>query len=111
MSNFHGRQRELQLVHEQLQYPSARLIVIRGRRRIGKSRLCEVFGESFDKHYTFVGLPPDKDVTAAMERQHFANDLERQTGIVGIRTDDWDFFLITLRKIVGKDEHLSSLTR
>ena len=54
----------------------AHLVVVRGRRRIGKSRLAEKFGESFDYHYTFVGLPPEKGVTEEIQRHHFANELE-----------------------------------
>lgn len=96
MAKFYGRNRELRILYEQFEYDIARLIVIKGRRRIGKSRLAEVFSESFKKHYTFVGLPPDKDVTTEMERQHFANDLERQTGLRGIRSDDWDFLFHNL---------------
>ena len=96
MTQFYGRERELRILHEQFEYDIARLIVLRGRRRIGKSRLAEVFSESFDKHYSFVGLPPDSNVTAEMERQHFANDLEHQTGLHGIRSDDWDFLFNNL---------------
>lgn len=106
MANFYGRERELRILHEQFDYDIARLIVIRGRRRIGKSRLTEVFGESFVKHYTFVGLPPDEDVTADMERQHFANDLERQTGLQGIRSDDWDFLFHNLAQFTAQGQVL-----
>ena len=96
MTEFYGRNREQSILQEQFDYDIARLIVIRGRRRIGKSRLIEVFSQSFDQCYTFVGLPPDDNVTEALERQHFANDLERQTGLQGLRSDDWDFLFHNL---------------
>lgn len=96
MDEFYGRHRELKILHELLEHRSASLVVIRGRRRIGKSRLAEKFCESFTKHFTFVGLPPEKNVTAEIERKHFANELERQTGLSGLRSDDWDFLFHNL---------------
>ncbi len=96
MDDFYGRHRELNILKELLDKRSASLVVIRGRRRIGKSRLAEKFCESFSKSYTFVGLPPEKNVTAEMERDHFANALEEQTGLQGLRRDDWDFLFYNL---------------
>lgn len=96
MDEFFGRHRELKILHELLERRSASLVVIRGRRRIGKSRLAEKFGESFTKTFTFVGLPPEKNVTAELQRQHFANELEQQTGLSGLRADDWDFLFHNL---------------
>ncbi len=46
MSQFYGRKRELALLKERLDHPIASLIVITGRRRIGKTRLIEEFGKT-----------------------------------------------------------------
>jgi uncharacterized protein len=62
---FYGRERELGILEELLDSKVARLVVLRGRRRIGKSRLAEKFEESYDKHFTFVGLPPEKGVRSS----------------------------------------------
>jgi AAA+ ATPase superfamily predicted ATPase len=99
MDDFYGRHRELSILKELLDKRSASLVVIRGRRRIGKSRLAEKFCESFPKSYTFIGLSPEKGVTAEMEREHFANALERQTGLQGLRSDDWDFLFHNLSEV------------
>ncbi len=96
MDEFYGRHRELKILHELLDQRTASLVVIRGRRRIGKSRLAEKFCESFTHHFIFTGLPPEPDVTADIQRQHFAHDLERQTGLSGLRSDDWDFLFHNL---------------
>jgi AAA+ ATPase superfamily predicted ATPase len=96
MDEFYGRNRELKILKELFSRRSASLVIIRGRRRIGKSRLAEKFCESFPKQFTFVGLPPEKNVTADMERKHFVNDMERQTGLTGLRYDDWDFLFHNL---------------
>lgn len=96
MDEFYGRRRELGILNELLSSRSASLVVIRGRRRIGKSRLAEKFCEAFPQSFTFVGLPPEKHMTADIERKHFVNDLERQSGLSGLRHDDWDFLFHNL---------------
>jgi uncharacterized protein len=84
---FYGRERELGILKELQDSNTARLVVLRGRRRIGKSRLAEKFGEFFDQHLTFVGLPPEEGVTDEMQRRHFANELEKQTSQFALRFD------------------------
>lgn len=44
-SSFVGRKKELQQLSLLLKKASASLIVVKGRRRIGKSRLIEEFGK------------------------------------------------------------------
>lgn len=92
MTAFYGRIRELNVLRERLKHRGASLIVIMGRRRIGKTRLIEEFGKSL-KTLIFTGLPPDEKITAQIERDHFARQLNEQLGIVGLRTDDWDELL------------------
>ena len=84
----------------------ARLVVLRGRRRIGKSRLAEKFGELFDQHLTFVGLPPEEGVTAEIQRRHFANELEKQTSQFALRFDDWDFLFDALSRVTRQGKVL-----
>ncbi len=43
--SFVGRKRELQMLGELFKKKSASLVVIRGRRRIGKSRLAQEFAQ------------------------------------------------------------------
>lgn len=85
---FFGRSRELQILNRLLTKRTASLVVIKGRRRIGKSRLAEEFGKSL-KTYTFVGLPPQKNVTSKHQREEFARQMQEQLNIPGIRSDDW----------------------
>lgn len=103
---FYGRERELELLKELLDSHIARLVVLRGRRRIGKSRLAEQFGKYFDKHFTFVGLPPEEGVTDEIQRRHFANELEKQMGQFSLRFDDWDFLFGSLGKVVKQGKIL-----
>lgn len=89
---FIGRERELSILNEFLSARTASFIVIKGRRRIGKSRLIEEFSHQLRTLY-FLGLAPEDRVTAQDQRQHFANQLEKQLGIAGLRADDWDHLL------------------
>lgn len=85
---FFGRQRELQILQRLLTKKIASLVVIKGRRRIGKSRLAEEFGKSL-KTYTFVGLPPEKQMTAQHQREEFSRQMNEQIGVPGLGADNW----------------------
>lgn len=61
-SPFFGRELELQAINKLLKKRSASLVVIQGRRRIGKSRLIEKFAEKLP-FYTFSGIAPTEDTT------------------------------------------------
>src|SRR5579859_4276937 len=103
---FYGRERELGILEELHDSRVARLVVLRGRRRIGKSRLAEKFSESFDRCFTFVGLPPEENVTGETQRRHFVNDLEKQASLRSLRFDDWDFIFDSLGKVTQKGKVL-----
>lgn len=60
MAKFIGRQEELSLLKGLASRRSASLIVIKGRRRIGKSRLLDEFASFFEKAYIFAGLIEQK---------------------------------------------------
>jgi uncharacterized protein len=55
---------------------SASLVVIKGRRRIGKSRLAEEFAKPY-KFYSFSGIPPHKKTTDTSERKAFCKQLNK----------------------------------
>lgn len=59
---FIGRKKELSLLKELWSKKSASLVVIYGRRRIGKSRLAQEFGKDC-RFYSFEGLYPEKGTT------------------------------------------------
>lgn len=89
MSNFIGRDQELTKLKTLLQKKTASLVVLKGRRRIGKSRLAEEFGKFFSTAWIFAGLPPNEDTTATIERTDFVVQLEQQTGVCGVNAEDW----------------------
>ncbi len=85
---FLGREHELSLMNNLTAKQSASLVVVSGRRRIGKSRFIHEFGKKY-KFYSFVGLPPSKANTAAAQREFFAKSLSQQFAIPQPPQDDW----------------------
>ena len=57
---FVGREEEIQQLKDLLKKRSASFVVVKGRRRIGKSRLLDEFSKN-KKTYKFTGLPPQKE--------------------------------------------------
>lgn len=76
------------MLNELFKKKSASLVVIRGRRRIGKSRLAQEFS-SETPHYIFSGLPPTNNISAADQKEEFARQLQRELKIPLPRADDW----------------------
>jgi AAA+ ATPase superfamily predicted ATPase len=98
-SPFFGREFELQAINKLFKKRSASLVVIQGRRRIGKSRLIEKFAEKLP-FYTFSGIAPTEDTTEQSERDEFALQLSIQTGLPEVKADDWTkLFLLLAEKI------------
>lgn len=85
---FVGRDAELAILKRFLHKKVASMIVVKGRRRIGKSRLIEEFAKDF-KFYSFAGLAPSAQTTAQSQRDIFARQLSEQTGVPEIQADDW----------------------
>ncbi len=85
VSAFIGREKELSLLNALREKQSSSLVVIRGRRRVGKSRLVEEFGQQAGmKVYTFLGLPPEFDddaisahIAEKYQLAEFSKDMQR----------------------------------
>lgn len=93
MTDFIGRVSELKRLQSLLSKKSASLAVIKGRRRIGKSRLAQEFGKSFAHYYSFSGLAPTVDTLAKHQKAEFIKQLHQQR-VPHFRSDDWsDLFL------------------
>jgi len=85
---FYGRQEELERLGWLLKKKTSSLVVIKGRRRIGKSRLIQEFSKNI-KTLTFTGLPPDKNTTAQTQRDYFVLQMQQQLGLKGVKGGDW----------------------
>ena len=89
MPKFIGRKRELQALIDLLRLNIAVFIVVKGRRRIGKTRLLEEYAKNFDKVFIFSGLPPEADTTNEMQLAEFLKQLKRQLPNEDFAMGDW----------------------
>jgi len=93
MSNFIGREHELKILNRFVKKKTASLLTIKGRRRIGKSRLVAEFAaRNKIKLLSFEGLAPEKGITAQDQRNEFA----KQMGFNSLITNDWSDLFRTL---------------
>ncbi len=98
---FIGRKAPLEKLKKLFRKKTASLVVVRGRRRIGKSRLLEEFAKK-EKFYLFTGLPPTPKTTPQSQREEFARQLNEKTGIGGLKANDWGDLFSHLAKHTSK---------
>lgn len=103
MVKFIGRKQPLADLNRFLTKKSSSIIVVTGRRRVGKSRLIQEFakGHNFLK---FSGLPPTTDTTAQSQRDTFSTQLAQQTDLPAIKPTDWAeiFALLAMKTQNGR---------
>ncbi len=85
---FIGRKRELEDLNLLLKKKSASLAVIRGRRRVGKSRLIQEFVKG-RKNWIFSGLPPVKGITKQRQLDLFAAQIGQNLNMPSIKVGEW----------------------
>ncbi|MBF5059062.1 AAA family ATPase [Candidatus Neptunochlamydia vexilliferae] len=85
---FIGREEEMEILKGCFRRRAATFVAIRGRRRIGKSRLITEFSKHFEKKLMFTGIPPTPGVDQQMQRNEFAQQMADQ-GLPFVENDDW----------------------
>ena len=99
IKRFFGRKKELQALKKLLKKKSASLVVVTGRRRIGKSRLIQEFAKDYT-FFHFSGMPPTAETTAASQRNEFAGQISAQTDFPRVSVEDWsDLFRILAKQV------------
>jgi AAA+ ATPase superfamily predicted ATPase len=88
LSRFIGRIVELQELQRFLKKKTASLLVVRGRRRIGKSRLIEEFARSY-RFLSFIGLPPTDKTTREEELAEFSRQFSERLSLPRVTFNDW----------------------
>ncbi|NGX52203.1 MAG: hypothetical protein KR126chlam5_00498 [Candidatus Anoxychlamydiales bacterium] len=102
MKPFVGRENELKRLEELLRFDKACLAIIKGRRRIGKSRLAEEFGKG-KIFLSFSGLAPVKGVSAQDQKNAFAKQLSTLFSMPSFTFTDWSDGFAHLSKYLTKD--------
>lgn len=85
---FIGRALELARLHDISKLAKPSMVVITGRRRIGKSRLVHEFARS-QAFLSFSGIAPASSSTAQDQRDAFARSLFNQLKIPPFTFEDW----------------------
>jgi AAA+ ATPase superfamily predicted ATPase len=97
MAKFFGREEELEGLKKLLKKGTSSLVVLLGRRRIGKSRLAEEFAKQFPRSYIFTGLSPSKDTTIEAQCAEFWRQMNEK-GIPSYSSNDWgDLFSLVAK--------------
>ncbi|MHB1541640.1 MAG: AAA family ATPase [Steroidobacteraceae bacterium] len=101
MSLFIGRALELAELKRLREARQAQLVIVEGRRRIGKSRLVEEFARGH-RFLQFAGLAPAPQTTPQTQRDEFARMLAAQTGLPKVSSDDWGALFQLLGREVAR---------
>ncbi len=102
MTVFIGREPELQGLEEEFSANRASLVVLNGRRRIGKTSLIEEFSKPYTL-YKFTGLAPFPGITGEDQRKEFVRKLQESFGLYGISSDDWaTLFTLLAKQVEGQ---------
>ncbi len=80
MCEFVGREKELEIAKRLLNQNSSRIMVIHGKRRVGKTALAEKIAEGY-RFFKFSGISPkESNYSAETQINNFIQDLSKQTG-------------------------------
>ena len=89
-SIFVGRKTELERLRDLHKKKKPTLVVVKGRRRIGKSRLILELTKSIkQKFWSFAGLAPQEGISAQDQRDNFAKQLSLILQEPVIKFQDW----------------------
>ena len=90
-SIFVGRKVELERLQTLYKKRGPSLVVVKGRRRIGKSRLIVQFAKTIGKHkfWSFAGLAPQDGMTSQQQKDNFAKQLALMLKVPPMTFQDW----------------------
>lgn len=100
---FVGRANELKSLADLTQKRSSSLVVIKGRRRIGKSRLVEEFASN-TRFLRFAGLPPTEKTSIHSQLEEFSKQLALNLQGPRMIANDWSelFFFLAKETSAGR---------
>ena len=103
MGSFLGRKHELSRLGWLKRLKQASLVVIKGRRRIGKSRLVQEFSKG-KKLISLSGLPPAPGMTEQKQRDEFGDQLCVQLRLPRVTFTTWSDAFRFLGEQIGQEE-------
>ncbi len=108
MTRFIGRTAELNKLSALAQKKTASFVIVRGRRRIGKSRLVAEFSKHFDHFYHFEGIAPVANMSAEDQLNEFSRQIAREFKTAYAPYEDWSDALWAVGERVQKGKILLS---
>jgi len=103
MNMFLGRRSELSRLARLKRLKKASLVVIKGRRRVGKSTLVQEFAKA-KQLMSLSGLPPAPGITQQMQRDEFGSQLCAQLGLPRVSFPTWSDAFRFLGSQIGNEE-------
>lgn len=89
---FVGRKDELSRLSLLSEQKRSTMVVIKGRRRIGKSRLASEYAKRKGARFlTFSGLAPTQEITVQQQINNFTHQLCLQLGMPTVNFSDWNY--------------------
>jgi AAA+ ATPase superfamily predicted ATPase len=99
---FIGRKKELDSLELLLKKKSSSMVVIRGRRRVGKSRLIKEFVLD-KKSWVFSGIPPVPGITKQRQLDAFSAQISQNLNMPKIKVSEWiEHFTFIANQATGK---------
>ena len=102
MGEYWGREQEFSELRKISDKKTASLIVLQGRRRIGKSTLLEHYGAKHGKLVELSGLAPGKGNSKAAQLSNFAEQLSIIFEMPGLTFDNWTQAFTLLARLTEK---------
>ena len=99
---FIGRKAELGILEQLEARQQAALVVMTGRRRIGKSRLVQEFAKDATVFLEFQGLAPRAGIGKAEQLRAFSEQLARQMGFPVLALKNWSAAFTLLAKALAR---------
>lgn len=103
MGLFLGRKQELSRLSRLRRLKKASLVVIKGRRRVGKSTLVQEFAKG-KRLISLSGLPPAPGITQQKQRDEFGDQLCVQLGLPRVSFSTWSDAFRFLGSQIGNGE-------
>lgn len=89
IEKFIGRKPEMKRLNSLLKKKAASFVIIKGRRRIGKSRLIAEFGEQFDQVISLRGIAPVEESTLETQLDEFTRQMAQTLHMPAAKYSDW----------------------
>lgn len=101
---FINRENELKKLNSLFALKKASIVVCKGRRRIGKSRLIEEFGKSAKHYIEIQGLSPYDGITKKDQLSEFSRQLSKSTNLPYLELSSWSQAFSLLNSTIGKQK-------